>query len=132
MPKRIRGRAAQAARAALAPLVTAGLAHCYRCGDPIHPTDPWDADHPHALAQGGDPRGTVVPSHRSCNRGHGQALALGLDPMPAAGARLRPRFFLEAITRGKHLPPHFSPQPNQDFDPESTPADSTSRIQEQS
>lgn len=33
------------ARARMAPLVEAGLAHCWRCGRWLNPDEPWDAGH---------------------------------------------------------------------------------------
>lgn len=82
---RRRGRADQAARATLAPLVAAGSAVCWRCGEPIAATDKWDAGHLDDLALGGRPDGEVAPEHRGrCNR--------------AAGARLG-----NAIRRGRRV-----------------------------
>lgn len=39
------GYAHQKLRKELAPTVAAGLAVCARCGEPIHPDEPWDLDH---------------------------------------------------------------------------------------
>lgn len=74
MTRRRRGRADQAARHALAHLVAAGRAVCWRCTLPIHPTDQWDAGHTTDLALGGHPAGTVAPEHRRCNRSAGADL----------------------------------------------------------
>ena len=124
-PKRRRGRRDQAARLALAPLVATGRVRCYRCDNPILPGQPWDADHLHALAQGGDPAGQVVPSHRSCNRHHGLLIATGHPIPPPAGARLRPSDFLEAASPAETLPPHFSPPARVGSDPEPARPDIT-------
>lgn len=52
----------QAAREAMRPAVEAGLACCSRCGGPITPGEPWDADHT-------DDRSAYRgPAHRYCNR----------------------------------------------------------------
>jgi hypothetical protein len=47
---------------------------CLRCGQPIRPGQALDLDHAQALANGGG-IGHVAPSHRSCNRRHGQMLS---------------------------------------------------------
>jgi hypothetical protein len=47
---------------------------CQRCGQPIHPSQPFDLDHTQAIANGGG-NGRAAPSHRSCNRRHGQMLS---------------------------------------------------------
>jgi hypothetical protein len=52
----------QKLRAAWAPRVAAGRAHCARCGQPIKPTDAWDLDHRD------DRSGYLGPAHRHCNR----------------------------------------------------------------
>jgi hypothetical protein len=49
------------ARAQLAPLVARGI-DCTRCGQPIHPDQPWDADR--------RPWG-YEPAHAHCNRAAG-------------------------------------------------------------
>jgi hypothetical protein len=59
------GTSHQQLRAAWAPRVAAGRAHCARCGQPIKPTDVWDLDHRD------DRGGYLGPSHRKCNRGRG-------------------------------------------------------------
>lgn len=35
----------QRLRRQLAPIVKAGLAECWRCGEPIRPDEPWDLGH---------------------------------------------------------------------------------------
>ena len=90
MTRRHQGRRDQAARAALAPLVESGRAKCWRCGEPINPTDPWDAGHLDDLALGGAPGGERQPEHRSCNRSAGAKLGRSL----AVRRRLRPGVFL--------------------------------------
>ena len=61
------------ARAHLAPIVASGLAVCWRCTEPIDPTEPWDVGHLEDLALGGDPD-LVAPEHRYCNRAAGARL----------------------------------------------------------
>ena len=68
------GRADQVARAALAPLVYSGMAVCWRGGQPIAPTDEWDAGHLHDVALGGNRRGPRRPEHVRCNRSAGGQL----------------------------------------------------------
>lgn len=49
----------QRRRAALAPVVAAGLAVCWRCQRPLHPDEPWDLghdDHDRSIVRG--------PEHR--------------------------------------------------------------------
>lgn len=52
----------QAIRRAMKQDVDAGKAVCTRCGLPIDPTQPWDADHTD------DRTGYNGPAHASCNR----------------------------------------------------------------
>ena len=85
------GRRDQAARARLAPVVEAGQARCWRCGQPIQPGEPWDAGHLTDLALGGDPSGEVRPEHARCNRAAGAALGLALRR--GVAGRLRPEIF---------------------------------------
>jgi hypothetical protein len=47
---------------------------CVRCGQPIRPGQAFDLDYAQALANGGG-IGRVAPSHRACNRSHGQMLS---------------------------------------------------------
>lgn len=56
----------QNTRAAYQPLVDAGQATCWRCTQPIHPTDQWDLGHD-------DNDRTIVrgPEHANCNRAAG-------------------------------------------------------------
>ncbi len=50
------------ARRDMAALVAAGYAHCWRCGQPIHPTDEWHVGHDDDGAQ------IMGPEHaRTCN-----------------------------------------------------------------
>lgn len=86
---RRRGRADQAARAALAPLVASGRAICHRCQQPIRPDEPWDAGHLDDLALGGDPAGPVAPEHRGrCNRSAGARLGNQLRRAPLRRTRV--------------------------------------------
>jgi hypothetical protein len=51
-------------RAELEPIVEAGEAVCWRCGEPIEVGEPWDLghdDHDRSIHRG--------PEHASCNRG---------------------------------------------------------------
>jgi hypothetical protein len=57
------GWAHQRRRAAFARLVAAGLAICWRCGQPIEPGEPWDLGHDDI-----DRRRYRGPEHRRCNR----------------------------------------------------------------
>lgn len=41
--------------------------HCWICGNPARPGDPWQADHLHP----GDPDSPLLPAHRSCNAARG-------------------------------------------------------------
>lgn len=53
----------QTVRAQVAPMVEAGAATCWRCGDPIDPDGPWDLghdDHDRSIYRG--------PEHPGCNR----------------------------------------------------------------
>jgi hypothetical protein len=56
----------QQARQRFAREVTAGLARCARCGEPIAPGSKWDLDHRD------DRQGYNGPAHVSCNRSHGR------------------------------------------------------------
>ena len=51
-------------RAALEPQVRAGLAVCWRCGDPIEPGEAWDLGHDDVY-----PELHAGPEHARCNRG---------------------------------------------------------------
>ncbi len=53
----------QALRRALAPMVSAGLATCARCGERIIPGEPWDLGHDDF-----DRSRYSGPEHASCNR----------------------------------------------------------------
>jgi hypothetical protein len=53
----------QKARARVARLVASGLAVCWRCGQQILATEPWDLGH-----VDGDPTRYAGPEHRRCNR----------------------------------------------------------------
>ena len=37
--------------------------HCWICGQPAKPNDPWTADHYYP----GDPTSPLLPAHKSCN-----------------------------------------------------------------
>lgn len=108
---RRRGRQDQRARAALAPLVAAGLAYCWRCRQPIRPGEAWDAGHVADLATGGDPAGRVLPEHSRCNRSAGGKLGAqlrrGRRPRrrPAAWARFVPRPAQRNTPRLSRFPP---------------------------
>lgn len=57
------GAAHQRIRAKWAPKVKAGQVNCWRCGQPIHPNEPWDLghdDHDRSQYRG--------PEHTRCNR----------------------------------------------------------------
>jgi hypothetical protein len=74
--ERRRGRADQAARARLRPLVLAGLAVCPRCDQVIVPDlavkgEGWDTGHVDDLVAGGSPTGECRAEHASCNRSAG-------------------------------------------------------------
>ena len=116
MTTRRSGAADQRARATLAALVASGSATCYRCGQPIHPTDQWDTDHPDPLITGGNPAGPVTPSHASCNRSHGAAIG-----NRARRGRTRPekwRQFFPATPPAQHPEMSvFSPPKPHDSDP---------------
>ena len=71
MPSRFRGTTSQrgygrghrALKKHLEPVVAAGLARCWRCGEPIDKDEPWDLghdDHDRSRYRG--------PEHRACNR----------------------------------------------------------------
>ena len=66
----------QRTRRALAPLVAAGHATCWRCGLPIHPSEPWDLghdDHDRSITRG--------PEHAyTCNRSAAGRASHGLAP----------------------------------------------------
>lgn len=62
------GPAHRRTRQAWQPAVEAGTVRCARCGNPIHPEEPWDLDHTP------DRRGYLGPSHRTCNRTAGARL----------------------------------------------------------
>lgn len=70
------GRAHRARRADAAPTVAAGAAKCWRCGEPIAPTDTWHLghdDHDRAVTRG--------PEHELCNlRAAGRASHAALPP----------------------------------------------------
>ena len=70
------GRDHDRLRRALAPIVAAGRATCWRCGLPIQPGDPWDLghdDHDRAITRG--------PEHaNTCNRSAAGRAAHGLEP----------------------------------------------------
>ena len=53
----------QSIRAGWAPLVAAGQVCCFRCGELIHPAEPWDLGH-----DDNDRRIYTGPEHRACNR----------------------------------------------------------------
>lgn len=56
--------------------IAAGGVCCLRCGGEIEPSDRWEPDHVTPLVQGGALGiENQHPSHRRCNRRHGQALA---------------------------------------------------------
>lgn len=71
------GRAAQAARARLAPLVASGSAVCWRCRTPIHPDQRWHVGHLVDIAQGGNVNDPLnhAPEHGRCNERAGGQLA---------------------------------------------------------
>jgi hypothetical protein len=58
------GRPHRRIRAKYAAQVPAGLAICWRCGNPIDPKEAWDLGH----LDGGGPRQYAGPEHRRCNR----------------------------------------------------------------
>lgn len=62
-PQRGYGEFHQAARKRLAPMVAAGGARCWRCGEPILPAEPWDLGH-----LDGDRTRYGGPEHARCNR----------------------------------------------------------------
>lgn len=111
-PPRTTGRADQAARRALAPLVAAGT-HCWRCGLPITPDQPWDAGHLDDIATGGHPNGPRLPEHRlkrDCpaggNRANGAQLATDLRRQTSTRRRRLVqwlRFFWSTDSTGKEI-----------------------------
>ena len=74
------GSAHQRLRRALAPIVQAGRATCWRCGQPIKPTDAWDLGHDdqdRAITRG--------PEHAyKCNRSAAGRASHGLTPRDAS------------------------------------------------
>lgn len=60
------GHTHQQERAKWEPLVTAGQAICWRCQNPIDPSEPWDLGH-----DDHDPDRYAGPEHPACNRGAG-------------------------------------------------------------
>lgn len=80
------------ARKRLADFVTAGVAVCSKCGQPVEPGQAWDVDHripqdvaPHLI----DAPSNWAIAHRSCNRSAGAAYGnrkragtLGPKPIP--------------------------------------------------
>ena len=120
MTGRRRGRADQAARARLAPIVAAGLAECGRCGLRILPEQQWDAGHAHDIGRGGDPAGPLRPEHalkRDCpaggNRSAGGVLGRQLRTGQQLGRRRSLatwlRFFWRHPAPGHSCVPVFPP-----------------------
>jgi len=58
------GKQHQALRARFEPIVLAGGARCWRCGQPIRPTDKWHLGH-----ADGDRSAYMGPEHAACNTG---------------------------------------------------------------
>jgi hypothetical protein len=82
--KRKYDRAHRRMRKKYEPIVAAGKATCARCGEPIHPGEPWDLDH-----DDDDPlqRRYLGPSHRRCNRAVVTHLKDALVPEPRRHSR---------------------------------------------
>lgn len=86
------GHLSRRERARHAPAVAAGAAVCCRCGRPILPGTPWQADHwPVPLEHGGT---QTQPAHARCNMAAGGRRGAQLtnarrNPPPGRGKNIR-------------------------------------------
>jgi hypothetical protein len=93
-------RAQRRARAAWAPIVTAGHARCRRCEQPILAGQPWDVGHLDDLALGGSPTGATRPEHArrvDCPAGGNRSAGAVLGNQLRAAPRRRLAAWLELV-----------------------------------